>query len=213
MEKFVQITGYAAPMPMNNINTDMITPKQVMKAVSRKGLSWGLFCEYRFDDQGNENPDFVLNKEPWRRASIVVALENWGCGSSREHAPWAMLDFGIRSVIAISFADIHYNNCFKNGILPVALKPDEVARVMKDAEAGKPVTVDLPSQTVRLEDGAAFPFHVDPFRKDCLLNGFDDIALTMLESDKIDAYESAYRKKVPWLFDRRPAGREPAPFR
>lgn len=202
MEKFVRLKGYVAPFPQSNINTDMITPKYILKAVTKKGLSWGLFREYRFHSDGSENPDFVLNQEPYRHAKALVALENFGCGSSREHAPWALLDFGIRSIVAISFADIFYNNCFKNGILPVILAPEQVARVMAAANAKQQIEVDLPSQRVVLHDGTSYPFDVGPFRKRCLLNGLDDIGLTVELEDQISAFERQQRAKLPWLYDR-----------
>ncbi|MBA2674413.1 3-isopropylmalate dehydratase small subunit [Ramlibacter sp.] len=204
MEKFITIQGYAAPMPIPNINTDMITPKYMLKWVTKTGLSWGLFREYRIRDDGSENPDFILNQEPWRKARLIVALENFGCGSSREHAPWALYDFGIRSVIATSFADIFYNNCFKNGLLPVVLKPEEVDQVMQEAKAGRQVAVDLPQQKVTLEDGRQFGFEVTEFRKHCLLNGLDDIGLTLQQAPKIDQFEQRQRAVQPWLYDRAP---------
>jgi 3-isopropylmalate/(R)-2-methylmalate dehydratase small subunit len=204
MEKFDTIQGYAAPMPIPNINTDMITPKEVLKAVTKTGLSWGLFREYRIRDDGSENPDFILNQEPWRKARLIVALENFGCGSSREHAPWALYDFGIRSIIAPSFADIFYNNCFKNGLLPVILKPEEVDAAMEEARAGRQISVDLPRQTVTLQDGRQFRFEVTEFRKHCLLNGLDDIGLTLEQAPKIAQFEQAQRARQPWLYDRSP---------
>ncbi|MES3002433.1 MAG: 3-isopropylmalate dehydratase small subunit [Pseudomonadota bacterium] len=202
MEKFATVKGYAAPMPIPNINTDMITPKYMLKWVTKKGLSWGLFREYRIREDGSENPDFILNREPWRRAKLIVALENFGCGSSREHAPWALHDFGIRSVIAVSFADIFYNNCFKNGILPVTLSPAQVEQVMGEAQAGREVTVDLEAQEVRLESGEVFGFEVNEFRKRCLLQGLDDIALTLEHAPAIEGFESAQRARLPWLYER-----------
>ncbi len=202
MEKFVSVTGYAAPMPIANVNTDMITPKYMLKWVTKTGLSWGLFREQRILPDGSENPDFVLNQEPWRAAKILVSLENFGCGSSREHAPWALFDFGIRSIVAVSFADIFYNNCFKNGILPVALDRAAVNRVMAEAVAKRGVKVDLPSQTVHLADGTVFSFEVNAFLKYRLENGLDDIGLTLQHADKIAAFETAQRAKLPWLYDR-----------
>ncbi|MES2937159.1 MAG: 3-isopropylmalate dehydratase small subunit [Pseudomonadota bacterium] len=204
MEKFTTIKGYAAPMPIPNINTDMITPKYMLKWVTKTGLSWGLFREYRIRDDGSENPDFILNQEPWRKAKLIVALENFGCGSSREHAPWALYDFGIRSIIATSYADIFFNNCFKNGLLPVVLKPEEVDQVMEEAKAGREVAVDLPQQKVTLEDGRQFGFDVTEFRKHCLLNGLDDIGLTMQQAPKIDQFEQRQRAAQPWLYERTP---------
>ncbi|MDY8109295.1 3-isopropylmalate dehydratase small subunit [Fulvimarina sp. 2208YS6-2-32] len=202
MEKFVRVTGIAAPIPINNVDTDMITPKQVLKAVTRKGLAWSLFQEHRFRPDGSENPDFVLNKEPWRNATIIVSLENWGCGSSREHSPWAMYDFGIRAVVAISFADIHYNNCFKNGILPVTLAPEEIDRVMRSAEAGEAVTVDLERKRVSLADGTAFGFEIEDYRRDALLRGLDEIGQTLDQAGAITAFEDRQREITPWLYDR-----------
>jgi len=204
VEKFTTIKGYAAPMPIPNINTDMITPKYMLKWVTKTGLSWGLFREYRIRDDGSENPDFILNQEPWRKAKLIVALENFGCGSSREHAPWALYDFGIRSIIATSFADIFYNNCFKNGLLPVILKPEEVDQVMDEAKVGRQVAVDLPAQKVTLEGGRQFDFEVTEFRKYCLLNGLDDIGLTLEQAPKIEQFEQAQRACQPWLYDRAP---------
>ncbi|WP_040489174.1 3-isopropylmalate dehydratase small subunit [Fulvimarina pelagi] len=204
MEKFVSVTGIAAPMPINNVDTDMITPKPVLKAVTKKGLAWSLFQEHRFKPDGTENPEFVLNQEPWRNAKIIVSLENWGCGSSREHSPWAMYDFGIRAVIAISYADIHYNNCFKNGILPVTLSPDEVDVVMEAARRGEEVTVDLEDEEVRLADGTVFAFEIEDYRRDALLRGLDEIGQTLDQGDAIFAFEEKQRKVTPWLYDREP---------
>ena len=202
MEKFITVQGYAAPMPIANINTDMITPKYMLTWVTKTGLSWGLFREYRIRDDGSENPDYILNREPWRQAKLIVALENFGCGSSREHAPWALYDFGIRSIIAPSFADIFYNNCFKNGLLPVVLAPAEVDQVMQEAEAGRQVAVDLPQQKVTLADGRTFSFEVTEFRKHSLLNGLDDIAQTLQHSASIEAFEQRQRAAQPWLYER-----------
>lgn len=199
MEQFTKVTGIAAPMPWNNVNTDMISPKHVMKAVSKSGLSWGLFQEYRFNSNGEKNPDFILNKKPWDTASIIVSLENWGCGSSREHAVWAMKDYGIRSVIAISFADIHYNNCFKNGILPVCLAQDEVLQVLEVAKAMEPVTIDLLSCTVEIGLDTKFSFKVDEFRRDALLSGMDEIDQTRTQLNKIIEFEQQYKHKAPWI--------------
>ena len=185
MDKFTQLTGIAAPLPLINVDTDMIIPKQFLKTIKRSGLGKNLFDEMRYDDAGNELPDFVLNKPAYRNAEILIAGENFGCGSSREHAPWALLDFGIRCVIAPSYADIFFNNCFKNGILPIVLAQDEVDLLMKDAEKGENarITVDLEAQTVTSSDGVALAFDVDPFRKHCLLNGLDDIGLTFEKKD------------------------------
>jgi len=201
MEKFEKLTGIAAPLPMMNVDTDMIIPKQFLKTIKRSGLGVNLFDEMRYDDQGNEIPDFVLNKPQYRAAEILIAGENFGCGSSREHAPWAIKDFGIRCVIAPSFADIFYNNCFKNGILPVVLPHSQVDVLMKDAEKGANarITVDLEAQTVTTSDGETFPFEVDAFKKHCLLEGLDDIGLTMEKADAIAAFEARASTERPWL--------------
>jgi 3-isopropylmalate/(R)-2-methylmalate dehydratase small subunit len=200
MEKFVKLTGVAAPLPMINVDTDMIIPKQFLKTIKRTGLGKNLFDEMRYDESGNEVPDFVLNKPAYRKAVILVAGENFGCGSSREHAPWAIADFGIRCVIAPSFADIFYNNCFKNGILPIKLPQAEVDKLMADAERGAnaTVTVDLDSQTITGPDGGTITFEVDPFRKHCLMNGLDDIGLTLQKADKIKAFEDRQAVSQPW---------------
>lgn len=201
MEKFNTMTGIAAPMPLVNIDTDMIIPKQFLKTIKRSGLGVNLFDEMRYDRQGNEIPDFVLNQDAYRQAEIIVAGENFGCGSSREHAPWAIKDFGIRCVIAPSFADIFYNNCFKNGILPIALPPETVDVLMKDAENGANarLTVDLEAQTVTNSDGQVFSFEVDPFKKHCLMQGLDDIGLTMAKADSIDSFEAIASQARPWV--------------
>src|SRR5690606_22386483 len=201
MEKFTTLTGIAAPMPLVNIDTDMIIPKQFLKTIKRSGLGANLFDEMRYDADGNEKPDFVLNKPAYRNAQILVAGDNFGCGSSREHAPWALLDFGIRAVISTSFADIFHNNCFKNGILPIVLKPEEVAVLMKDAEKGANarMDIDLEAQTVTSSDGEVFHFEVDSFKKHCLLNGLDDIGLTMERAPAIDAFESRAAVERPWV--------------
>ena len=201
MEKFETITGVAAPMPLVNIDTDMIIPKQFLKTIKRSGLGVNLFDEMRYDREGNEVADFVLNKPAYRKAEILVAGDNFGCGSSREHAPWALLDFGVRCVISTSFADIFYNNCFKNGILPVVLKPEEVEVLMKEAEKGENarITVDLEAQEVSTSDGETFHFEVDSFKKHCLLNGLDDIGLTMEKAASIDAFEAQAQQARPWV--------------
>ena len=201
MDPFETITGVAAPLPLINVDTDMIIPKQFLKTIKRSGLGANLFDEMRFRDDGSEDPDFVLNRPAYRDARILVAGENFGCGSSREHAPWALLDFGIRAVVAPSFADIFHNNCFKNGILPIALPQAEVDRVMEDAERGANarITVDLERQEVRLTDGTAIPFEIDPFRKRCLLEGLDDVGLTMEKAASIDAYEARMAQDRPWV--------------
>ena len=200
MDKFTKLTGIAAPMPLVNIDTDMIIPKQFLKTIKRSGLGVNLFDEMRYDREGQEIPDFVLNKPQYREAQILVAGDNFGCGSSREHAPWALLDFGIRAVISTSFADIFFNNCFKNGILPIVLPAEAVAVLMKDAEKGSNarMTVDLESQTVTSSDGQSFAFEVDAFKKHCLLNGLDDIGLTMEKVTAIDAFEKSAATIRPW---------------
>lgn len=200
MDKFNTLSGIAAPMPLVNIDTDMIIPKQFLKTIKRSGLGVNLFDEMRFDDDGKEIADFVLNKPAYRSAQIIVAGDNFGCGSSREHAPWALLDFGIRCVISTSFADIFYNNCFKNGILPIVLPKEHVDALMEDAERGENarITVDLEAQTVSASDGTTFEFEVDAFKKHCLLNGLDDIGLTMEKAASIDAFEAKYQAQMPW---------------
>src|SRR3569833_3123454 len=191
MYKFSQLSGVAAPLPIINIDTDMIIPKQYLKTIKRTGLGTALFSEMRYKEDGSENPDFVINKPAYRHASIIVAGDNFGCGSSREHAPWALLDFGIRCVISTSFADIFYNNCFKNGILPIRLPQSEVDKLMDDAERGANarISTDLEKQEIRGPDGGVIKFEVDAFRKQCLMNGWDDIGLTMRAEDKIAAFE------------------------
>ena len=200
MEKFEKLAGVAAPMPLVNIDTDMIIPKVFLKTIKRSGLGVNLFDEMRYDREGNEKPDFVLNKTQYREAKILVAGDNFGCGSSREHAPWAIADFGIKCVVSTSFADIFYNNCFKNGILPVVLPRDQVDILMKDAEKGANsiIEVDLENQKIASSDGEVFSFEVDPFKKHCLLNGLDDIGLTMEKEDQITAYESKAAQMFPW---------------
>lgn len=201
MNKFTTLTGIAAPMPLVNIDTDMIIPKQFLKTIKRSGLGVNLFDEMRYDRDGNELPDFVLNQPAYRDAQILVAGDNFGCGSSREHAPWALLDFGIRCVISTGFADIFFNNCFKNGILPVVLPPEAVELLMEDARKGANarMTVDLESQTVTTSDGVSFAFEVDPFRKHCLLNGLDDIGLTMERAPSIERFETQMAQARPWV--------------
>ena len=201
MDKFTKLTGVAAPLPLINVDTDMIIPKQFLKTIQRSGLGKNLFDEMRYDEAGDEVEDFVLNKPAYRKAQILVAGENFGCGSSREHAPWALLDFGIRCVIAPSFADIFYNNCFKNGILPIALPQEDVDKLMDDAERGANavVSVDLEKQVITGPDGGSITFEVDAFRKHCLLNGLDDIGLTMEKAGSIDAFEAKRAAEAPWL--------------
>ncbi|MEQ8291880.1 MAG: 3-isopropylmalate dehydratase small subunit [Marinovum algicola] len=201
MEKFTKITGIAAPMPMINVDTDMIIPKQFLKTIKRSGLGVNLFHEMRFDDDGGEIESFVLNKPQYREAEVLVAGDNFGCGSSREHAPWAIKDFGIRCVIAPSFADIFYNNCFKNGILPISLPQEQVDVLMKDAEKGSNarMEVDLEAQTVTTSDGEVIRFEIDSFKKHCLLEGLDDIGLTMEKADAIAAFETRAAAERPWV--------------
>ncbi len=201
MDKFTTLSGVAAPLPLINVDTDMIIPKQFLKTIARTGLGKNLFDEMRYDEDGAERLEFVLNRPAYRQAQILVAGENFGCGSSREHAPWALLDFGIRCVIAPSFADIFYNNCFKNGILPIALPQAEVDKLMDDAERGANavITVDLEAQVIRGPDGGEIAFEVDPHLRHCLLNGLDDIGLTLEKDDNIHAYEARMRAEAPWL--------------
>jgi 3-isopropylmalate/(R)-2-methylmalate dehydratase small subunit len=201
MDKFTTLTGVAAPLPMRNIDTDMIIPKQFLKTIQRTGLGKSLFFEMRFGENGEPNPDFVLNQPAYKDARILVTGENFGCGSSREHAPWALLDFGIRCIIAPDFADIFYNNCFQNGILPIKLPQAEVDKLMDDASRGAnaTLTIDLEAQEIRGPDGGTIRFEIDPFRKHCLLNGLDNIGLTMEKVDKIAAYEQKAASARPWL--------------
>jgi 3-isopropylmalate/(R)-2-methylmalate dehydratase small subunit len=201
MDKFTTLTGIAAPMPLVNIDTDMIIPKQFLKTIKRSGLGKNLFDEMRFTPDGAEIADFVLNQPAYRNAQIIVAGDNFGCGSSREHAPWALLDFGIRCVISTSFADIFFNNCFKNGILPIVLPQAAVDVLMEDARKGANarMTVDLEAQTVTTSDGQSFAFEVDPFRKHCLQNGLDDIGLTLEKVTAIDRFENSMDQSRPWV--------------
>jgi 3-isopropylmalate/(R)-2-methylmalate dehydratase small subunit len=200
MEKFTKLTGVAAPLPMRNVDTDMIIPKQFLKTIKRTGLGKSLFFEMRYDEAGKEIPDFVLNQPAYRKATILVTGENFGCGSSREHAPWALLDFGIRCIIATDFADIFYNNCFQNGILPIKLPQADVDKLMDDASRGAnaTVTIDLESQEIRGPDGGVIKFDIDPFRKHCLLNGLDNIGLTLEKQKAIDAFEEKAQAAHPW---------------
>jgi 3-isopropylmalate/(R)-2-methylmalate dehydratase small subunit len=201
MEPFKKLDGIAAPLNMINVDTDMIIPKQFLKTIHRTGLGKALFDEMRYNSDGSENPDFVLNKPAYRQAQILVTGENFGCGSSREHAPWALLDFGIRCVIATSFADIFYNNCFKNGILPIKLPQEQVDKLMDDAERGSNarISIDLEALEIRGPDGGMIKFTLDEFRRQCLLNGWDDIGLTLRDEDKISAYEKKHKVEAPWL--------------
>jgi 3-isopropylmalate/(R)-2-methylmalate dehydratase small subunit len=201
MQPFTTLTGVAAPFPLINVDTDMIIPKQFLKTIKRTGLGKALFHELRFDEKGQEKPEFVLNKPAYRKAQILVAGDNFGCGSSREHAPWALLDFGIRCVISTSFADIFYNNCFKNGILPIVVSPENLKKLMDDAERGANATIsiDLAAQEIRGPDGGMIRFDIDPFRKHCLMNGLDDIGLTMEKQSDIDKFERNQAERRPWL--------------
>ena len=200
MDKFTTLTGVAAPMPVINVDTDMIIPANYLKTIKRTGLGTALFSRMRYKDDGTENPDFVLNKPAYRKAQILVAGDNFGCGSSREHAPWALLDFGIRCVISTSFADIFYNNCFKNGILPIKVSPDELEKLLDDASRGAnaTLTVDLEEMEIRGPDGGRIAFDLDEFRRHCLLNGLDDIGLTMEKAPAIDAFEKRNAEARPW---------------
>ena len=200
MEKFTVLEGVAAPLKLVNVDTDKIIPKQYLKTIKRTGLGKGLFAELRYKDDGSENPGFVLNQLAYRKSKILVAGDNFGCGSSREHAPWALLDFGIRCVISTSFADIFYNNCFKNGILPITVSPEDLAKLFDDAERGAnaTLTIDLAKQEIRGPDGGTIKFDLDPFRKHCLLNGLDDIGLTMEKKSKIESFEKTAAGKRPW---------------
>lgn len=201
MEKFTNVSGVAAPMPLVNIDTDMIIPKQFLKTIKRSGLGVNLFDEMRYNQDGSEISDFVLNQSAYRNAEIIIAGENFGCGSSREHAPWALKDFGISVVISESFADIFYNNCFKNGILPIKLSKESIDILMDDASKGENarISVDLEEQTVSATDGTIFKFEVDAFKKHCLLNGLDDIGLTYQKIESVDKFEEKQAKISPWL--------------
>jgi 3-isopropylmalate/(R)-2-methylmalate dehydratase small subunit len=200
MQKFTTLTGIAAYLPMINVDTDMIIPKQYLKTIKRTGLGKGLFAELRYDEKGVALPDFVLHKEPYTKAQVLITGENFGCGSSREHAPWALLDFGIRCIIAPSFADIFYNNCFKNGILPITLPQEEIDKLIDDASRGDNarLTIDLAAQEIRGPDGGVIKFAIDPFRKRCLMEGLDDIGLTLEKAEHIDAFEQRARRERPW---------------
>ncbi|RLL72387.1 3-isopropylmalate dehydratase small subunit [Paenirhodobacter hankyongi] len=201
MQKFTKLTGIAAPMPLVNIDTDMIIPKGFLKTIKRTGLGVHAFDEMRYNLDGTEKPDFVLNKPQYRATEILVAGDNFGCGSSREHAPWALADFGIKAVISTSFADIFFNNCFKNGMLPIVLPQEQVDILMKDAEKGSNarMTVDLEAQEITTSDGVVIPFEIDPFKKHCLLNGLDDIGLTLEKVAAIDAFEAQAAQSRPWV--------------
>ncbi len=201
MDKFTKLSGVAAPMNIMNIDTDMIIPKNFLKTIKRSGLGKHAFAEMRYNDDGSENPDFVLNKPAYRTSQVIVAGENFGCGSSREHAPWALLDFGIRCVISTSFADIFFNNCFKNGILPIKVTQKQLDELMDDAEKGSNAVleIDLENQEIGRPNGEKISFDVDSFRKHCLLNGLDDIGLTMAKGDSIESFEEKRKADRPWL--------------
>jgi 3-isopropylmalate/(R)-2-methylmalate dehydratase small subunit len=201
MEKFTILEGVAAPLRVVNVDTDMIIPKQYLKTIKRTGLGKGLFSEQRYNEDGTPNPDFVLNKPAYRNAKILIAGDNFGCGSSREHAPWALADFGIRCIVSTSFGDIFYNNSFKNGILPIRVSAEDLEKLFEDAERGAnaTLTIDLENQEIRGPDGGVIKFDIDPFRKHCLLNGLDDIGLTMVKKSKIDAFEAKTHTERPWL--------------
>ena len=200
MQKFTTLTGVAAPLPIVNVDTDMIIPKDYLKTIKRTGLGTGLFSEMRYNEDGTENADFVLNQPAYRNAKILVAGDNFGCGSSREHAPWALMDFGIRCVISTSFADIFYNNCFKNGILPIVVSQEDLDKLMDDAERGAnaTLTVNLETKEIRGPDGGVIHFDLDEFKRHCLLNGLDDIALTLEKGPAIDGFEKSYTETRPW---------------
>ena len=199
MEKFNILKGIAAPLPMINVDTDMIIPKQFLKTIKRSGLGKNLFHELRYDIQGNIKNDFVLNWDPYKQASILIAGDNFGCGSSREHAPWSLLDFGFKCIIAPSFADIFYNNCFKNGILPIKLHQNKVDILMEEANKKNQLTINLDDQKIILEGENTIGFEVDPFRKKCLLEGLDDIGLTLQKKEKITQYEDTLKSSHPWI--------------
>ena len=201
MERFYKLNGIAAPLDILNIDTDMIIPKQFLKTIKRSGLGKNLFDEMRYSTDGKEIKDFVLNKKPWNESKIIIAGDNFGCGSSREHAPWALLDFGIKCVISTNFADIFYNNCFKNGILPLKVTEDQRQALLADAkdEENPVLEIDLPNQIIKRPNGVSIKFDLDPFRKECLLEGLDDISLTLAKKDKIQEYENVRNKSFPWL--------------
>jgi 3-isopropylmalate/(R)-2-methylmalate dehydratase small subunit len=201
MKKFTTLTGVAAPLPIINIDTDMIIPKDYLKTIKRTGLGKGLFAEMRYNDDGSDNPDFVLNKAGWKQASILVAGDNFGCGSSREHAPWALIDYGISCVISTSFADIFYNNCFNNGILPIVVSESDLEKLLDDAARGAnaTLTIDLEAQTIKGPDGGTIIFDIDPARKHKMLNGLDDIGLTMERGSQISGFETAVAATRPWI--------------
>ncbi len=200
MDSFTKLTGVAAPMKIRNIDTDMIIPKQYLKTIKRTGLGSGLFSELRFNEDGSENPDFVLNKPAYRNAKIIVAEDNFGCGSSREHAPWALMDFGVRCVISTSFADIFFNNCFQNGVLPIRVSREDLDKLMEDAERGAnaTMTIDLEAQEIQGPDGGVVKFDIDAFRKHCMLNGLDGVGITMQKDKSISSFEANLAQSRPW---------------
>ncbi len=200
MEKFNKLEGVAAPLRVLNVDTDMIIPKQYLKTLKRTGLAKGLFSEMRYNDDGSDNPDFVLNKPAYKNAKIIVAEDNFGCGSSREHAPWALMDYGIKCVISTQFGDIFYNNCFKNGLLPIKVSPEDLEKLFEDADRGANATlsIDLEKQEIRGPDGGVVKFDIDPARKHIMLNGLDDIAQTQLKKDKITSFEAKSQAARPW---------------
>ena len=202
MEKFTKLTGVAAPMDAINVDTDQIIPKLHLRTIKRTGLGKVVFDELRFNQDGSEKPEFILNQEPYRNAEVLVAGDNFGCGSSREHAPWALLDFGIRCIVSTSFADIFYNNCFKNGILPITLPQEDVDKLMDDAERGAnaTLTVDLEAQTIQGPDGGTLRFEIDAWKRHCLLNGLDDIGQTLEKKASIDGFEDRQKLSAPWLY-------------
>lgn len=200
MDKFTQIKSIPAYLPIVNVDTDMIIPKQFLKTIKRTGLGKSLFFELRYDEQGNPLKEFVLNQEPYNQSKVLIGEKNFGCGSSREHAPWSLLDFGIKVVIAPSFADIFYNNCFKNGILPIVLKDDEIKELAELSKEKKEITINLEEQKIEKGDNRPFDFDVEPFRKECLINGYDDIALSLKKTSDVENYIEKQKKATPWLF-------------
>jgi 3-isopropylmalate/(R)-2-methylmalate dehydratase small subunit len=200
MDKFTQVQSIPAYLPIVNVDTDMIIPKQFLKTIKRTGLGKSLFFELRYDEQGNPLKEFVLNQEPYNQSKVLIGEKNFGCGSSREHAPWSLLDFGIKVVIAPSFADIFYNNCFKNGILPIVLKDDEIKELAELSKEKKEITINLEEQKIEKGDNRPFDFEVEPFRKECLMNGYDDIALSLKKTSDVENYIEKQKKATPWLF-------------
>ena len=200
MDKFTQVKSIPAYLPIVNVDTDMIIPKQFLKTIKRTGLGKSLFFELRYDEQGNPLKEFVLNQEPYNQSKVLIGEKNFGCGSSREHAPWSLLDFGIKVVIAPSFADIFYNNCFKNGILPIVLKDEEIKELAELSKEKKEITINLEEQKIEKGDNRPFDFDVEPFRKECLMNGYDDIALSLKKTNDVESYIEKQKKATPWLF-------------